>query len=243
MGSPLSPIAADIVLDSVISKAMSFLPFETTISKKYVDDIFMTIPRDSGQLILNTFNNIEPRLQFTLEIEENGRLPFLDMTVIRKPDQTLTTEWYAKQIASGRMLNYTSFHQPKHKINVANNFIHRVCSLTNNKSISEITKIIHSHLQSNNYPMQLINRLLHLYTSKTQEPEPSAVTQSQPSCQHPTQPAIMPANPTPTQSATPPPDQQNQGNIIPAVQNISPSSPSQPEIEKQDRELGVGRPR
>ncbi|XP_062558253.1 uncharacterized protein LOC134223130 [Armigeres subalbatus] len=202
-------------------QSYEFSTFRDYYFQKYVDDIFMTIPRDSGQLILEHFQQYRNQDCSSLEIEENGRLPFLDMTVIRKPDQTLTTEWYAKQIASGRMLNYTSFHQPKHKINVANNFIHRVCSLTNNKSIAEITKIIHSHLQSNNYPKQLINRLLHLYTSKTQEPEPPAVTQSQPSCQHPTQPAIMPAHPTPHNQQTPPPDQQNQGNIIPAVQNIS----------------------
>ncbi|XP_062710337.1 uncharacterized protein LOC134288705 [Aedes albopictus] len=166
MGSPLSPIVADIVLDSVIKTAMNSLPFEITIFRKYVDNIFMAIPRECVQQVLDAFNRIEPRLQFTTEEEKENRLPFLDMTVIRNADQTLTTEWYAKPIASGRMLNYNSFHQPKYKINVANNFIHRVCSLTRNKPLDEIAKTIHQHLRQNNYPKSLINRLLHFNISR-----------------------------------------------------------------------------
>ena len=49
MGSPLSPILADIALDTVIDKAMSSLPFPIPILKKYVDDIFMAIPVDAKE--------------------------------------------------------------------------------------------------------------------------------------------------------------------------------------------------
>ncbi|XP_062717056.1 uncharacterized protein LOC134292178 [Aedes albopictus] len=150
MGSPLSPIAADIVLDAVIAQAMRSLPFEITIFRKYVDDIFMAIPRNTEQQVLQAFNNVEPRIQFTIEVEKDQKLAFLDVTVIRNPDQTLTTEWYAKPIASGRMLNYKSHHQLKHKMNVAKNFIHRVWYLTRNKSTEEIVNIIHRHLQLGN---------------------------------------------------------------------------------------------
>ncbi|XP_062715754.1 uncharacterized protein LOC134291688 [Aedes albopictus] len=214
MGSPLSPILADIVLDSVIDAAMESLPFEITIFKKYVDDIFMAIPQNTEQQVLVAFNKVEPRLQFTIEAENERRLPFLDMTVIRNQDQTLATEWYAKPIASGRMLNYNSFHQPKHKINVANNFIHRVCSLTRNKSMNEIGTIIHQHLLRNNYPKQLINRLLNLYINKRRqnnvdEIPTASITElpnddpSQPSCQPPnhppSQPSCQPPNLPPSQ--------------------------------------------
>ncbi|XP_062704649.1 uncharacterized protein LOC134286954 [Aedes albopictus] len=202
MGSPLSPIVADIVLDSVIKTAMNSLPFEITIFRKYVDDIFMAIPRECVQQVLDAFNRIEPRLQFTTEEEKENRLPFLDMTVIRNADQTLTTEWYAKPIASGRMLNYNSFHQPKYKINVANNFIHRVCSLTRNKPLDEIAKTIHQHLRQNNYPKSLINRLLHLYMSKhptpnENHPQPNRQQQHQPIETIPhTPPQLPPTLPT-----------------------------------------------
>lgn len=179
MGSPLSPIVADIVLDSVINAAMESLPFEITIFRKYVDDIFMAIPRNTEQQVVQAFNSIEPRLQFTVEIEQDRKLAFLDMTVIRNADQTLSTEWYSKPISSGRMLNFKSFHQPKHKINVANNFIHRVWYLTRNKPKEAIVNIIHRHLIMNNYPKQLVNRLLNLYENKRHSSSPTSLPNSQ----------------------------------------------------------------
>ncbi|KXJ69428.1 hypothetical protein RP20_CCG027072 [Aedes albopictus] len=209
MGSPLSPILADIVLDSVINRALSTLPFESPIFKKYVDDIFMVIPQQTIQLVLEAFNRIEPRLQFTVEVEKEGKLPFLDMTVIRKDSQELTTEWYAKPIASGRMLNYRSFHQPRYKMNVANNFIHRVHKLTHNKSEEEIAATIRDHLRRNNYPKQLVNRLLNLYKAKRFS-TPSSTPDDQPSSLRlPTAspPRLPPPAPPPTatSSAAPPP--------------------------------------
>ncbi|XP_062701661.1 uncharacterized protein LOC134285233 isoform X2 [Aedes albopictus] len=110
MGSPLSPILAEIALDSVIEKAMSSLPFPVPILKKYVDDIFLAVPSDAIDHVLQEFNRHEERLQLTVEVEEECKLPYLDMTVIRNSDQTLSTEWYSKPIASGRMLNWHSFH-------------------------------------------------------------------------------------------------------------------------------------
>ncbi|XP_062705801.1 uncharacterized protein LOC134287623 [Aedes albopictus] len=235
MGSPLSPIIADIVLDSVICTAMQSLPFEITIFRKYVDDIFMAIPRNSIQLVLETFNSIEPRLQFTIECEKDHRLAFLDMTVIRNEDQTLTTDWYAKPIASGRMLNYTSFHQPKHKINVANNFIHRVCSLTRNKTMQEITDLIHHHLRINNYPKHLINRLLNMYTTKPEATHPQTSNPpSRPSCQlSPIPPTTPPRTANTTESTQHQPFHQphTQPAIMPDSHPQTNSPPSRPSCQ------------
>ncbi|XP_055590189.1 uncharacterized protein LOC129742323 [Uranotaenia lowii] len=130
MGSSLSPILADICLEGIIDRALAQLPFSIPILKKYVDDLFLAIPSDSEQQTLEAFNAQEPRIQFTMETEENNSLPYLDMTVIRQSNQKLITEWYKKSIASGRMLNFNSCHQLKHKVNVARNFIHRVISLS-----------------------------------------------------------------------------------------------------------------
>ncbi|XP_062713214.1 uncharacterized protein LOC134290171 [Aedes albopictus] len=58
MGSSLSPILADIALDSVIDKAISTLPFQIPVLKKYVDDIFIavsSVAMSSVQIIQNYF--------------------------------------------------------------------------------------------------------------------------------------------------------------------------------------------
>ncbi|XP_055543405.1 uncharacterized protein LOC129728952 [Wyeomyia smithii] len=79
MGSPLSPILADIALDSVIDRALTELPFTVPIIRKYVDDLFLAVPKDMVPKVLDVFNRQEPRLQFTVEVEKEGKLPFLDM--------------------------------------------------------------------------------------------------------------------------------------------------------------------
>ena len=44
MGSPLSPIAADIALDDLVSKCISSLPFKLPFYFRYVDDIITAVP-------------------------------------------------------------------------------------------------------------------------------------------------------------------------------------------------------
>ncbi|XP_062700559.1 uncharacterized protein LOC134284948 [Aedes albopictus] len=130
------------------------------------------------------------------------------MTVIRNEDQTLHTEWFMKSIASGRMLNWHSFHLPKYKVNVARNFIHRVCTLSTNLNTAAKKKIIQNQLIMNGYPKTLINRIFHLYINQNnhhgrQEQTASiteipARTAMPPTIQHQSssQPTIQPSNPS-----------------------------------------------
>ncbi|XP_055527456.1 uncharacterized protein LOC129720071 [Wyeomyia smithii] len=212
MGSPLSPILADIVLESIIHNASSHLPFEVPILRKYVDDLFLIIPKDSIDTVLDTFNSQEDRIQFTIEIEQDRKLPFLDLLINRQEDQSLFTEWYSKPISSGRMLNFHSYHQYKHKINVANNFIHRVTSLTSNPEATNVNTIIHKHLQANSYPRTLVSRLINLYHSRQQEVvHPSAITLP---------PPAPPPTTAPQPTAPPPSSQQpHQASNAPSTAN------------------------
>lgn len=177
MGSPLLPILSDFSLDSVIDAAVEGLLFDLPIIRKYVDDLFLAIPQDKLDVVLDEFNKHHQRLQFTLEQEVNNKLPFLDMLLIRKPDQSQATEWYAKPIASGRMLNFKSFHQLRHKVDVVNNFIHRVIALSTNTPLNDMKQIINRQLQNNGYSKQLVSRMLQKYisTSATTNTTPNNV--------------------------------------------------------------------
>jgi len=64
MGSPLSPIIADLVLRDIESRAINILNIRLPIYVRYVDDILLAAPSDSVDVILNTFNSFHPRLQF-----------------------------------------------------------------------------------------------------------------------------------------------------------------------------------
>ena len=67
MGSPLSPIAADIVMDDLESNCIASLPFKPPFFFRYVDDIITAVPHDKIDTIKNTFNNFNHKIQFTTE--------------------------------------------------------------------------------------------------------------------------------------------------------------------------------
>ena len=87
MGSPLSPIIADMVLNTLIGSVLQQLPFQVPYIRKYVDDLFLALPHDQIQTTLTAFNKYHGHLQFTVEEERQARLPFLDMTVIGEENQ------------------------------------------------------------------------------------------------------------------------------------------------------------
>ena len=167
MGNPLSPIIADMVLEDLLEDGITKLDFPIPCLKKYVDDLFLSLPRDQIETVKNVFNGINPHLQFTTEEEVNNRLPFLDMMLVRKEDQTVKTEWYIKPIASGRFLNYHSCHPMHQKMNVASNFAQRVKNLSTNWDQNKIGQVIHHHLKLNDYPKTLINRVINHTRSVT----------------------------------------------------------------------------
>lgn len=160
MGSPISPILADVVMETLLLNILRLLDFEVPVLYKYVDDLLIALPKTQIQHTLEVFNNFNQHLQFTKEEEEDGRIPFLDTVVTRNDDQTISTHWYSKPIASGRLLNYLSFHPTTLKMNVAANFIHRVTALTTDQPLQQQKQVIFKHLRLNNYPSSLINRLL-----------------------------------------------------------------------------------
>ncbi|XP_055590861.1 uncharacterized protein LOC129742948 [Uranotaenia lowii] len=120
------------------------MTYKIPVLKKYVDDLFLVLPKDKVHETLQSFNLYDSHLQFTVEEENEGRLPFLDMVVIRFPDGNMSTEWYSKPIASGRILNYLSLHSLKMKINVAYNFVQRVNTLSCDYSSEKIKALADS---------------------------------------------------------------------------------------------------
>jgi len=82
IGSPLSPILADIVLQDVEEAALGRIPAELPFYIKYVDDILLAAPDNLLDVILKTFNSFYERLKFTMEVSDCDRINFLDVTLI-----------------------------------------------------------------------------------------------------------------------------------------------------------------
>ena len=80
MGSPLSPIVANIFMESFESKAIISYPLKPNVWKKYVDDTNVIWPHSKEELdkfVLYLTTIRTHSLHY--EIEENANIPFLDV--------------------------------------------------------------------------------------------------------------------------------------------------------------------
>ena len=69
MGSPVSPLFADIVMEDLETNALLILKNKFNITPiiyvRYVDDSFLCVNKNSISTILDVFNNYDTHLQFT----------------------------------------------------------------------------------------------------------------------------------------------------------------------------------
>ncbi|XP_018565476.2 uncharacterized protein LOC108906646 [Anoplophora glabripennis] len=116
MGSPLSPALANIYMEAFEKKALESTTLKPKCWYRYVDDTF-TI--------------------WTMEIEKNSALPFLDVLVERKPDGTLGHRVYRKPTHTDRYLNAESHHHSAQKQGIINTLIHRARIISESRHLAE----------------------------------------------------------------------------------------------------------
>uniref|UniRef100_A0A1B0DR09 Uncharacterized protein n=1 Tax=Phlebotomus papatasi TaxID=29031 RepID=A0A1B0DR09_PHLPP len=166
MDNCLSPVVADLVMDQIIKIALERLPSTPKVITKHVDDLFLILKRDELENTLDIFNSVHDRIKFTCEKENGDQLPYLDTLVKRNSNGTISTNWYKKTIASGRFLNFFSAHPMSQKLNTAQGFVHRVKNLTTNIEF-DVKNTITNILKQNNYPKQLIGKLINESVNKS----------------------------------------------------------------------------
>ena len=83
--------------------------------KRYVDDTFILIQEDLMEEFRPHLNSVEKTILLTKELENEGRLSFLDVVVSRKENGTITAEVHRKPTHTGQYLNYHSYCPMEHK--------------------------------------------------------------------------------------------------------------------------------
>ena len=84
MGSPLSPVLAGIFMVELETTKLPTLREHMSPWKRYVDDTISYIEEESIEHVLSKLNGYHGNIELTYEIENDGKLPFLDVLVIRK---------------------------------------------------------------------------------------------------------------------------------------------------------------
>jgi len=100
----------------MVFKSFPFTPDEW---KRYVDDIFAKWRRSLDKLneFLSHLNSLSEHIKFTIEIEKDNQLPFLDVLLTKKNGK-LSHQVFRKQTHTDKYLHSNSHHHPKQKVGV-----------------------------------------------------------------------------------------------------------------------------
>ena len=104
--------------------------------------------------IFNSYDDV--RLQLTHEIENENKISFLDVLLIRN-DERIDTDWYTKSTFSGRFLSFESPHSLLQKIAMVYNLVDRGIHLASKKFHDNNIKKVKTLLKNNSYPEKLRN--------------------------------------------------------------------------------------
>ena len=115
MGSPVSVTVANLYMEFFEDLTLSQAPAHCRpcIWKRFVDDTFCILKKGTVEGLLSHLNSLQPTIQFTVEVERDGSLPFLDTLLWRKEDGSLDVMVYRKPTHTDRYLNFQS-HHPHH---------------------------------------------------------------------------------------------------------------------------------
>jgi hypothetical protein len=96
-----------------------------------VDDTFVIWPHGKETLeeFLELLNAGHSSISLTMELEEDGMLPFLDVLVSRERGRRLGHPVYRKNTHTDRCLNAKSHHHPSQKMAVVNTLVSRAIAI------------------------------------------------------------------------------------------------------------------
>ena len=171
MGSPLGPTLANIFMGYLESKYFSSND-KPLLYYRYVDDCFILFrSKDECLKMFNDFNSLHHSIEFTMELEENDCLPFLDVLVRRTTEEQFITSVYRKKTFTGQYINFLSHCSRKRKINLIKTLCHRAVMICSSSTLEDELKKITSILEENGYPSQLIAKTIDYHRAKLLEPK------------------------------------------------------------------------
>ena len=118
-GVPLSLVIANLFMEFFEDLAINTSSFQPSLWLQYIDDTFVIWTHGDKHLhsFWNHLNSIRPSIQFTMEEESEGSIPFLDV-LVRRREQQLETSVYRKATHTDSYIHYVSNHHPATKISI-----------------------------------------------------------------------------------------------------------------------------
>ena len=157
MGSPVSAILANLVMEYVKEKALLSAPNPPKWWFRYVDDSHVCVKTEHVDEFHSHLNSINTNIKFTIKIESEGSIAFLDTKTTRQDDCSITVSVYKKATHTDHYLDFKSHHHPQHKHSVVRTLMDRAKNIpsTEEEALRE-TKPVAEVLTANNYPANFI---------------------------------------------------------------------------------------
>ena len=114
MGSPVSFVVAEIVMQNIEEQALATYGETLPLWLRYVDDTITAVHENKIDEFHEHLSEQNTNIQFTKEIEEKDKIPFLDCLVTRQ-NNTLRTTVCRKPTHTDRLLDQTSYNPTSHK--------------------------------------------------------------------------------------------------------------------------------
>ena len=158
MGSPLGPVLANIFLsfwEDRIPKEMW-----PRMYRRFVDDTFYVVDsRERALKFLDCLNRLHKALKFTMESEEEGQLPFLEVLVMKEVGKFATTI-YSKPTFTGLYTRWDSYCATGQKIALLRSLTQRAKKICSPQHLGiEIMKL-KSIFSINGYPEPIVDRVM-----------------------------------------------------------------------------------
>ena len=177
MGSPLSPTFANAFLchHEKIWLDECPLAFKPLFYKRYVDDTFLLF-KNPEQIpkFLNYLNSRHNNIKFTVELEKNNSLPFLD-TLVTKNGNQISTSVYRKPTFTGLGTNFLSFIPEQFKINSIKTLLFRGYNICSDwLSFHKEMEFLKTFFLNNGYPPHIFYKTLKTFLNNihTNTPPP-----------------------------------------------------------------------
>ena len=157
MGSPVSPIAANIFMEALEQQAIATAPMDCMpkLWLHYVDDILEIVNKDCVEKLMDHINKVDKSgsIKFTYEKESEGKLPFLDTLIVKKEDGSVKLLVYRKPTHTNQYLNYESHHPLHHKLGVIRTLYNRKNNIVMEEADKrEEEKKVQKALETCSYP-------------------------------------------------------------------------------------------
>ncbi|KAK4880670.1 hypothetical protein RN001_008816 [Aquatica leii] len=165
MGSNISPLAAEIFMNNLENTIFlnSSILNKVSFWYRYVDDCLVLFNGTIDELnnFSNFINSIHPKIKFTLNIESNNSLSYLDLKISRFNNK-FNFDIFRKSSHTDCVIPFNSCHPFSHKTAAFRSYFHRLFSIPLSPSnFAKEHKIINQIGLNNGYPIQLINSIFH----------------------------------------------------------------------------------